>query len=109
MPQPIVLCSLGYVCNNLIEMFAIGVGYENLPESTRSAYDIHYPTHTAGIKFVENIVEQQQGFHAKSLAQQFILGKTESCGKCLCLSLRSSAAQRHCIACKYDIVAVRTR
>ena len=43
----------------LVEMGAVGVGDEDLPEGGVGYHHLYYPAHTRGVKLVKKVVEQQ--------------------------------------------------
>ena len=100
---------LRYIGYDLVEMFPVGIGNENLSERVGATHYGHNTAHTPCVELIENIIEKQQRPYTKALAQKFVLCKPQRRGKCLCLTLRRRPAQRHPVERELYIIAMRPR
>ena len=87
-------------------MFAIGVCDKNLAEIFATHHFNNF-FDAAGVQFVENIVEEQQGFPSDRICQEIILRKPEGNSECLCLALRGCLFNGHTVERKNNVVAMR--
>ena len=73
-----------------VQMFAVGVGDEYLPEGI-AGHEFHNLCHPVRVQFVEYVVQQQDGREAVHSFQEVELRQLERCEVGLVLPLRAYA------------------
>ena len=91
--------------NNLVEVGAVGVSNKNLTEAV-AGYHIDDALHPAGIEFVEDVVEQQDGHGRVVGFKEIELGKSQGDGIGLALALAARAAHGVAVEQQFQVVTV---
>ena len=91
--------------DDLVEVFAVGVGDENLAEDV-ACHQLHDALYAGGVELVEEVVEQKYGGCGAMLGKELILCQFERYKVSFALSLRADSLHGIVVERHLHVVAV---